>query len=72
MKEFYKTYEIEITSQKDSSGRWIADATTTPEIGAVRSMTALGDAKKGGFASQQEAETAALDWAKMRIDQKID
>jgi len=69
MKTIHKNYEIEVCSKKNSSGQWVAEAKIIPEISAVRGITALGNPKRG-FATQQQAEDAALKWAKERIDQK--
>lgn len=71
MKRSYSGYEIDITTwQDEKSQRWISSAKTSPVITAIYGIEFRGDATKGGFETQEEAETAAYDWAKDRIDQE--
>ena len=69
MKRSYNGYAIDITTwQDEKSGRWISSAKTSPVIAAIYGIEFLGDATKGGFETQEKAETAAYEWAKERID----
>jgi hypothetical protein len=65
MDKIYKQYEIEITTRKLQSGEWTAYLTTTPIMSAIHGIELRGEYK-----TQEEAENAAFEWAKKRIDQE--
>ena len=65
MDKIYKQYEIEITTRSYSPGEWTAYLTTTPIIAAIHGIELRGE-----YNTQEEAENAAFEWAKKRIDEK--
>lgn len=65
MDKIYKQYEIEITTRKLRSGEWAAYLTTTPMMSAIHGIELRGE-----YNTQEEAENAAFEWARKRIDEK--
>jgi hypothetical protein len=65
MDKIYKQYEIEVTTRKLQSGEWTAHLRTIPIMSAIH-----GIELRGKYNTQEEAENAAFEWAKKRIDEK--
>lgn len=69
MEKTYMEYKIEITPLKDS-GKWTARVDFSPTLPGGNRGGLITNAAKGGYNTQEEAEVAALAWAKALIDRK--
>ena len=62
----YRGYSIGVGAEKQQDGLWTANAWIGP---IVENPKALRDIQElTGFASQQEAEKAGLEWGKKRLN----
>ena len=70
-KKSYKKHLIELISEKLRSGGWVARATVVIEEGKRFKKTAIFGRRGASFDSRKEADSYALELAKLWVDGRI-
>jgi hypothetical protein len=67
----YRRYKIQLLSEKLRSGGWVARATVFIEDGKVNKKIPIFGRRRAPFTTERQADTYALELAKLWVDGKI-
>jgi hypothetical protein len=67
----YRRYRIELLSEKLTSGGWVARAAVLIEDGKANKKIPIFGRRRAHFGTQRQADTYALELAKLWVDGKI-
>ncbi|HZD39796.1 MAG TPA: hypothetical protein VE131_03680 [Terriglobales bacterium] len=71
MKRTYRRHRIELSSEKLASGGWVAKATIFIEDGKANKRIPIFGRRRASFATKRQADSYALELAKLWVDGKI-
>ncbi len=67
----YRGHQVELASEQISSGGWIARATVIIGVGKTAKRIPIFGRRRAAFESRREADSYALELAKLWIDGRL-